>query len=157
MAASGVVGQSEREAFWQEQLSDWRAGLERAERTGRAAITVREFCRVRGLRESSFYFWRRELARREGNRTAGRGASRSASREGNRTASPAPGAMFAPVTVRSPALPAAKSALLPAEPAAPIDLEIAGVTLRILPGFDEATLARLIAVLRPVDVAQGRA
>lgn len=113
MASSGVVGKVEREDFWREQVGAWQADVERAQRAGRALVTVREFCRRRGLREPSFYFWRRELARRE------------------------PRAMFAPVTVRPPAT-----------TIAPIELEVGGVTLRVLPNFDEATLSRLIAVLR---------
>jgi hypothetical protein len=123
MAASGLVGKAEREAFWREQVSAWRADVGRAERSGSAAVSVREFCRGRGLREPSFYFWRRELARRGSD------------------------AVFVPVTVRPPI----------ATIAAPIELEVGGVTLRISPNFDEATLARLIAVLRPIGAAQGRA
>ncbi len=122
MASSGLVGKAERENFWRGQVGAWRVDVERAERAGRAAISVREFCRGRGLREPSFYFWRRELSRR-----------------GTEP-------VFAPVTVRP-------STALRAEPqaaivASPIELEIAGVTLRVAPNFDEATLARLIAVLR---------
>ena len=103
-----------REDYWREQVSAWRAEVERAERAGRAAISVREFCRGRGLREPSFYFWRRERSRRGTD------------------------AIFAPVKVRPPA----------ATTASPIELEVGGVTLRVAPNFDEATLARLIAALR---------
>ena len=112
--ANGVVGKVERENFWREQVSAWRADVERAERAGREAISVREFCRGRGLREPSFYLWRRERSRRGTD------------------------AVFAPVPVRPPAAPTN----------APIELEVAGVTVRVLPNFDEATLTRLIAVLR---------
>lgn len=114
MASSGLVGKAERENFWREQVGAWRVDVERAERAGRAAISVREFCRGRGLREPSFYFWRRELSRR-----------------GTEP-------VFAPVTVRLPV----------ATTAAPIELEIAGVTLRVPSNFDETNLRRLIAVLR---------
>lgn len=114
MASSGLAGKLERETFWREQVGAWRDEVERAERAGRAAISVREFCRGRGLREPSFYFWRRELSRR-----------------GTEP-------VFAPVTVRPPV----------ATVASPIELEVGGATLRVLPNFDEATLARLIAVLR---------
>jgi hypothetical protein len=116
MAASGAVEKAGREEYWREQVGAWRVEVERAGRAGREPVTVREFCRSRGLREPSFYFWRRELAKR------------------------APQAVFAPVTVR----PAPAKAPEPA----PIELEIAGVTLRVPSNFDEATLARLIAVLR---------
>lgn len=114
MASSGLAGKLERETFWREQVGAWRDEVERAERAGRAAISVREFCRGRGLREPSFYFWRRELSRRGTD------------------------AIFAPVKVRPPA----------ATTASPIELEVGGVTLRVAPNFDEATLARLIAALR---------
>lgn len=116
MAASGAVEKAGREEYWREQVGAWRVEVERAGRAGREPVTVREFCRSRGLREPSFYFWRRELAKR------------------------APQAVFAPVTVR----PAPAKAPEPA----PIELEIAGVTLRVPSNFDEANLRRLIAVLR---------
>jgi transposase-like protein len=138
MASSGLVGRlagkAEREAFWREHVGAWRDELERAERAGREPVTVREFCRGRGLREPSFYFWRRELSRRElaGRELAGRVGTPAARRE--------PVAIFAPVTVR----PASAKAPEPS----PIELEVGGVTLRVPPNFDEATLARLIAVLR---------
>ncbi len=121
MAASGAVEKAGREDYWQEQVVAWRVEVERA---GRARVTVREFCRSRGLREPSFYFWRRELAGRVGTPEARRG----------------PAAIFAPVTVR----PASAKAPEPAS----IELEIAGVTLRVPSHFDEANLRRLIAVLR---------
>ena len=76
MAASGAVEKAGREEYWREQVGAWRVEVERAGRAGREPVTVREFCRSRGLREPSFYFWRRELAKR------------------------APQAVFAPVTVR---------------------------------------------------------
>lgn len=142
MASSGVAGWSagkvERENFWREQVGAWRAEVERAERAGRQPVTVREFCRSRGLREPRFYFWRRELARRELAGGAG-----TATPPGKRAAH----AIFAPVIV--------KPAPARAHECAAFELEIAGVTLRVLPNFDEATLARLIAVLRPVDAARG--
>ncbi|CAG0952491.1 hypothetical protein PLCT2_00276 [Planctomycetaceae bacterium] len=122
MAASGLVGKAERETFWREQVGAWRVEVERAERAGREPVTVREFCRSRGLREPSFYFWRRELAGRVGTPTARR----------------EPAAIFAPVTVR----------LEPAKALAPFELEIAGFLLRVPQNFDEATLARLLAVLK---------
>ncbi len=98
--------------------------MERAKRAGLEPVTVREFCRARGLREPGFYFWRRELA--------GRGGTPGARRE---LAKRAPQAIFAPVAVRPAPAKAPESA--------PIELEIAGFLLRVPPDFDEATLARL--------------
>ena len=37
---------------------------------GRGGLTVREFCRSRDLTETAFYYWRRELARRDDEPTA---------------------------------------------------------------------------------------
>ena len=124
MVASGAVEKAGREEYWREQVGAWRVEVERAGRAGCEPVTVREFCRSRGLREPSFYFWRRELAGRVGTPEARRG----------------PAAIFAPVTVR----PASAKAPEPAS----IELEIAGVTLRVPSHFDEANLRRLIAVLR---------
>jgi hypothetical protein len=129
MAASGAVEKAGREDYWQEQVGAWRVEVERAKRAGREPVTVREFCRARGLREPSFYFWRRELARRVGTPTPRRELAKRA-----------PQAIFAPVTVRP--------APAKAPDLAPIELEIAGVTLRVPSNFDEANLRRLIAVLR---------
>lgn len=41
----------------------WREALNGCARSG---LGVRAFCRREGLAESAFYFWRRELARRDG-------------------------------------------------------------------------------------------
>jgi len=41
----------------------WR---EHVEACAQSKLGVREYCRAHGLRENSFYGWRRELARRDG-------------------------------------------------------------------------------------------
>jgi transposase-like protein len=48
----------EREKFWRGTMSAWRS----------SGLSVREFCERRGLTETAFYFWRKELRRREGER-----------------------------------------------------------------------------------------
>lgn len=45
---------------------------------GRSGLGVREFCRRSKLKESAFYFWRRELLRRDGER---RGAEQQQHRQ----------------------------------------------------------------------------
>jgi transposase-like protein len=45
----------------QEKQRHWEAILAGWKESGRS---VRDFCQAEGLRESAFYFWRRELARR---------------------------------------------------------------------------------------------
>lgn len=54
MVASGELEKAQREDFWRDQVGTWRVDVERAERAGRAAISVREFCRGCGIREPSF-------------------------------------------------------------------------------------------------------
>jgi hypothetical protein len=72
----------------------WRETVEAQARSGQA---VREFCRERGLAESAFYFWRRELRHRD--------AAIPASRNGGRptTVKKTPGSngqeLFVPVSV----------------------------------------------------------
>ena len=53
--AKGKERSKSKEAFWRRLIG-------RHERSG---LTIREFCREHGQRETAFYFWRRELARRE--------------------------------------------------------------------------------------------
>lgn len=64
--------------------SRWRGLLEQQRRSG---LTVRAFCFREGLRESAFHYWRREIARRDGQAFRPDGeASRPASGEtGNGT------------------------------------------------------------------------
>jgi transposase len=42
--------------------AQWRRAIRRQQRSG---LTIRAFCREHDLRETAFYFWRVELARRE--------------------------------------------------------------------------------------------
>jgi hypothetical protein len=50
----------ERERFWRGTLAAWRT-------TGQS---IRAFCDGRGLTEATFYFWRKELRRRDDARAA---------------------------------------------------------------------------------------
>ncbi len=58
-----------REAKWRETMSAWEA----------SGQTVKQFCHGRGLKDSAFYSWRRELRRRDGDELGGggRGGQRS--------------------------------------------------------------------------------
>jgi transposase-like protein len=47
-------GDPQRQRYWEEMVRRCREGSK----------SVRAFCRAEGLRESAFYFWRRELTRR---------------------------------------------------------------------------------------------
>ena len=55
-----------------ERKRQWLAAVERWRQSGRS---VRDFCRAQGLKESTFYFWRRELTRRRQGRTQRRQAT----------------------------------------------------------------------------------
>jgi hypothetical protein len=110
---SAVYGPTALERRWAEILKDWR----------RAGKTVREFCRQRGLRDSTFWFWKREIPDR-GRRRRAKAYSQS---------SPV---KFVPVRVVEKA-------------GAPLPLEVmAGRrAVRIAGDFDPAVLRKLLAVL----------
>jgi hypothetical protein len=58
--ARGKVRDKSKEVFWRRTVR----------RQGQSGLTVRAFCREHELRETAFYFWRRELVRREAARPA---------------------------------------------------------------------------------------
>jgi transposase len=82
-----------------------------------SGLCVRDFCARHGLASASFYNWRRVLARRAAEQPAA----------------------FVPVQVVADAVPAQASALEV--------VLVDGRAVRVAPGFDEATLRRLLAVL----------
>jgi len=45
----------QREHMWRETVAAWRA----------SGLSVRPYCQQHGVREASFYYWRRELQRRD--------------------------------------------------------------------------------------------
>jgi transposase len=96
----------------------WREAVARWRRSGEA---IRDYCRKQQLSEPSFYAWRRTLAGRRGSAPPRR--RRSAAK-----------VSFLPVQVVSDG--------------APIELLCGGHVIRLRPGFDPATLAQLLAVLR---------
>ena len=49
----------EKEQYWRLVLDEF----------GASGLTVREFCKREGLREPSFYAWRKEIRRRDGDMT----------------------------------------------------------------------------------------
>lgn len=109
-------GEAQKRRYWQDVVGRWRE----------SGQSVRAFCRAEGLREWTFYFWRRELARR-GHRVDRQPGLRS------------PGATFLPVK------------LVRDEPggAAPgIEIVLAhGRVVRVRAGFDREALAEVLAVL----------
>ena len=55
MTQRGVVRDRKKEAFWRRHVRAQAVGGE----------SVRAYCRGHGLKEPAFYWWRRELARRD--------------------------------------------------------------------------------------------
>ena len=107
-----------KERFWRRTVAEHR----------RSGLSVREFCARRTLSEPSFYAWRQELARRDGQARQG-----------------AP-----PSAAEAIATPRFVSLKLAAEPATTAMLEIvtrSGHTLRVPPGVDRQTLAEVWALL----------
>ena len=45
-------GNPQRERQWQAAVGQWQ----------KSGQSVRDYCRAQGLKESAFYFWRRQLA-----------------------------------------------------------------------------------------------
>jgi hypothetical protein len=129
-------GGSERQVYWEEAMRRWRE----------SGQSVREFCRNEGVRESAFYFWRRELVRRSQSTDAVRGsrppvsplttAPRSPKRASSQHRSiPS----FLPVHVVEDAA---------AEATNGVEIILAhGRTVRVRSGFDRQTLVDVLAVL----------
>lgn len=98
----------------------WRRHLRQQSNSG---LTIRDYCGEHDLAESSFYFWRREIAARD----------RQVS-DGAPSAEPA----FVPVTIVEPPTPAS----------AAIDIRlVSGHRLRVRAGCDRQLLAEVVAVL----------
>jgi transposase-like protein len=139
-------GDPQRQSYWEAVVQRWREGGQR----------VRAFCRAEGLRESAFYFWRRQLARRgrqaavvNGSQPQAR-AARAASRS-SKGILPQPDATpsFLPVRVVAPTSVCAGVAEA-GHPLAGRGVEIVlpqGRTVRAPVGFDRQTLVDVLAVL----------
>jgi hypothetical protein len=56
--AKGKARDKSKEAFWRKTMAAYQ----------RSGLRIRQFCRREKLRETGFYFWRRELAQREAER-----------------------------------------------------------------------------------------
>ena len=92
----------------------WRKQLQRQRRSG---MTAREYCRLHGLAESAFYFWRREIRERDQQTQA----------------EPA----FVPVAVEAVAT----------ESVFEVKLASSGHLVRVPAGFDAEALKQLLALL----------
>ncbi len=129
---------AERQANWEELMRGWQ----------QSGQSVRQYCRAAGLRESAFYFWRGELARRNRQPPAG-----SSSRPQVRPATPEVPRPVQASRRRDPA-----PAFVPvhlmgrcAEAAYGVEIVLGqGRTVRVGAGFDRQTLADVLTVLGEV-------
>jgi transposase-like protein len=121
-----------KESFWRELLS----------RQSRSGLTVRAFCDREALRETAFYFWRKEIQRRDGRSTARR----------------MPALSF--VELHAATMPTAVDpvAVAPVEREAPLELLLPGDRrLLIHDGCDAGLLQRVVAALAAASSPTGSA
>jgi len=126
MARYGSQRGAGKEQFWRRLITLWRRSQ---------PITVREFCFEHEVSEPSFYSWRRTLAQRDLARPS---SIKPARRQGGPRASQQQPARFVPLTI------------VPTPTGNHGDLHIvldSGLVIRVPPGFDAATLRKLLAVL----------
>jgi hypothetical protein len=115
-----------RERVWRERVASWQA----------SGLTIRQFCARRGLAESAFQHWRREL--RERDAASGRKTASSTKLKA-RTRRP----KFVPVAV----VPNPESALVPTTLAGTIEIRCPSGHMVVAPAGDVAMLRRLFAAL----------
>lgn len=133
----------------------WRRRV-RGQRT--SGLSVRAFCEWEGLPESAFYFWRRELERRDAERSEAASARRPRQRRSAADTRP----RFVPVVVTaglSAAVPAratagiatpAPAAMAAPRPASAAVIELVhpgGIVVRVPAGTDTAALRTVLGVL----------
>jgi transposase len=129
-------GGSERQTYWGEAMRRWREGGQ----------SVREFCRNEGLRESAFYFWRRELAQRSQRTDAVNGSRPQADQ--TTTASRSPKRASSQHSSIPSFLPVRVVEEVAAEATSGVEIILAhGCTVRVRAGFDRQTLADVLTVL----------
>src|SRR5512144_3106417 len=103
----------------------WRTIIRRHQRSG---LSVHAFCEREGLKDCNFLWWRRELNRRDREKTTS--LPRSAAEE---STTPSVSPVFLPVRV-------VDVGVAPARPAMPIEILLPdGPTVRVPAGFDPRT------------------
>lgn len=113
--------------------ASWRKLTAAQRHSGR---TVREYCQANGLAESSFWFWKRELARRDAEKPDRRPGGQCLERRKARERIPRVPALV-PVTI-GPAVSAT----------APIEVLFSGgVSVRVAAGCDETMLRMVLSAL----------
>ncbi len=85
MSRRGVFRSAEKERFWRDVLR----------RHGKSGLSVREFCRTEGLKESAFYFWKRTIAERDREKKSGGTPAQAKARRKKKQSRKAPAATTA--------------------------------------------------------------
>jgi transposase len=111
----------------------WRATIRRHQESG---LSVRDFCEREGLKDGNFLRWRRELDRRDREKTPDH--PKMAIKE---PTEPRGSPVLLPVQV-------VDADRLPSRPAPPIEIVLdGGPMVRVPTGFDPRTLVDILAVL----------
>jgi hypothetical protein len=129
----------ELEVEWRQHVSQWRV----------SGQSVREFCKKRGLNESRFFAWRRELARRD----AEVAAEKSTITNRKNPREPTFVAVHVADVSKKRSLPALgeRAKGIDASVAA-IEIVLGGATVRVPSGVDVSTLSQVIQALRRADL-----
>jgi hypothetical protein len=116
----------ERELAWRRHLAHQRT----------SGLTVRAFCSLHNLQKTSFFYWKKEIARRDRE-------ALSASAAATSITPPTPA--FVPVSITDSPVHRNET---------PIDIRLAdGQRVRVRSGCDRALLADVLAMLRPSSSA----
>ena len=114
----------------------WQMAIQQCQSSGQS---VRAFCRQEGLKESAFFFWRRELALQDRADTASPPSPPCKRKISPPVAPTGPAARFLPVQVVAEHDP---------QRAGGIEIVLgSGRAVRVPPQFDRQTLADVLAVL----------
>ncbi|MBV8556029.1 MAG: IS66 family insertion sequence element accessory protein TnpB [Planctomycetaceae bacterium] len=111
----------------------WRGIIQRHQRSG---LSVHAFCEREGLKDGNFLWWRRELNRRDREKTTAHPISSD-----KESPQPSASPVFLPVRVVDAGVEAARQTT-------PIEILLPyGPTVRVPVGFDPWTLGEILAVL----------
>lgn len=115
----------------------WRKHMRRSRESG---VTIREYCAKHDIKESAFYWWRRELNRRD--------AAEQETRTPPTANNPSPKLETAPVSFAQLVIP--KEGTSNSQSHITVVLS-QGREIRINPGFDETTFTRVVTLLEGVS------
>jgi hypothetical protein len=126
------------EQFWRTTLAKWI----------KSQLTIRDFCRRHRLGESAFYFWRREIATRDGTSVATPTLRVKSSAAVRRRSVPSRPSRPAPPRRSPKPIPRPSFVALRVVADTPLELVLrTGHVLRVPPGYDANHLRAIAAAL----------